>query len=167
MARNKLLILFGIAAVFTASCSKVPEGMPKTYPCTIKVIKDSAPVDGANIVLYPENPLADLISSGVTDASGNAKIVSLYKNYQGKGVPEGSYKMTITKLPFVEHTKTPHEIASMSPGDQIAYEKEFLAKRDALPKIVPDALTNVEDTPLKVDVTSSGSVLEVNLSEYF
>ena len=167
MTKYFMLFLLITALVFSVSCTKVPDGMPKTYPCTIKVIKDSSPVDGANIVLYPENPVADLVSSGVTDTSGNAKIVSLYKNYQAKGAPEGSYKVVITKLPFQEHTKTPQEIALMSPGDQIAYEKEFLKKRDALPKIVPDPLTKVVDTPLTVDVTSSGSVLEVDLSKYF
>jgi len=167
MTRNFVLFLFVVATIFTVSCSKAPDGMPKTWSCTIKVIRDSAPVEGANITLFPDNPVADLISSGITDASGNAKIVSLYKNYQAKGTPEGSYKVVITKLPFLEHTKTPQEIALMSPGDQIAYEKDFRAKRDVLPKIVPDALTNEADTPLKVEVTTSGGMLEVDLSKYF
>jgi len=161
------MIFYVAATFFTVSCTKAPDGMPKTYSCTIKVIKDSVPLEGANITLFPENPVGDLVSSGITDTSGHAKIVSLYKNYQAKGAPVGTYKVVITKLPFVEHTKTPQEIALMSPGDANAYEKEFLAKRAALPKIVPDALTKEADTPLKVEVTTSGGELEVDLSKYF
>jgi len=164
---NYLLVLFLFSTLFAVSCSKVPEGMPKTYPCTIKVVNGSEPIIEANIVLHAETPIADVVSSGITDTSGSAKIASLYKNYQAKGAPEGSYKVTITKLAFVAHTKTPEEITMMSPGDQIAYEKEFVAKREALPKIVPDELTKVSETPLTVDVTSKGGVLEVDLSKYF
>ncbi len=166
MVRHSLKFTMIVMCVFCLSCSKRPDGMPKTYSCTIKVIKDSAPVEGANIVVYAEKPFSDLVTSGITDSSGNAKLVSLYKNVQVKGIPEGSYKMVVTKQPFLEHTKTPDEIVKMSPGEQMAYEREFKKKRDALPKIVPDALTKRDTTPLKVEVTTQGGNLEVDLSKY-
>ena len=167
MKRNLLWCLLVLVAVFGASCTKAPEGMPKTYPCTITVIKDSAPVADAMIVLYTENPVANLVSSGMTDSSGNARIVSLYKNYQAKGAPVGSYKVTITKLQHVEVKETPNEIAEMSPDKQAALTQWIQEQRAALPKIVPDALTQDDTTPLFVEVTPDGGRLDVDLSKYF
>ena len=167
MKRNLLWCLLVIVAAFGVSCTRAPEGMPKMYSCTITVTKDSAPVEGAMVLLSPESPGADLISSGVTDASGNAKIVSLYKNHQAKGAPEGSYKVTITKLPQVDVKETPDEIAEMSRAEQIALTNRIREQQASLPKIVPDALTQVDTTPLHVEVTPDGGRLEVDLSKYF
>ncbi|MGL4594270.1 MAG: hypothetical protein ACRCUY_06030 [Thermoguttaceae bacterium] len=166
MKTRSFILLAILPMLLTMSCNKAPDGMPKIYPCSVSVVNDSGPVEGAIIMLFPETEIGDIVSTGTTDKNGIAKIATMYQLYTQNGAPEGDYKITIQKEPFLAHTKTPEELVRMDRTELESYTKEYRAKFNVLPKIVPEKLTKHNSTPLKLSITPVGGRLDVDLSQY-
>ncbi|MDO5552773.1 MAG: carboxypeptidase regulatory-like domain-containing protein [Planctomycetia bacterium] len=107
-----------IAAILCTACSeKLPDGMPKLYPVSVKITQDGAPLADASVSLVPNDPnLSRWPVAANTDASGTAKLYT----YGYPGCPEGSFKVTVTKTeatgggtdgnPAISQSKTPTRI---------------------------------------------------------
>ncbi|MDR1492290.1 MAG: hypothetical protein LBT05_06185 [Planctomycetaceae bacterium] len=94
--------------VLVSGCggSKLPDGMPPLVKCSVLVQQDKSPLADANVSLIPEDG-SKWNAAGSTDASG---VVKLYTLSQYEGVPEGKYKVVVSK------TETIPGIAGASDG---------------------------------------------------
>ena len=94
---KKLMILsltLLLAVTVTACKRNRPEGCPKLYPCTLKVIQGGEPLEGATVNVFPDDPeLARWPITGLTDADG--QVVLMTQTFLG--APLGSYTVTVSK----------------------------------------------------------------------
>jgi len=164
MLRNIFISLIGL--MLLCGCSDSPKGFPKVVSCQITVTRGSTPIDEVDVTLEPTTPVSSILFFGKTDSQGVCNVATTFANHSKNGVPEGIYKVILVKEPPVEETKTQEELGKMSRSEIDAYRAQIKKKRDALPRIIPTVLTQSSSTPLKIDVTSSGATLAVNLDEY-
>ena len=100
---------FLILLSFVWGCSeKLPDGIPPLHPCRIVITQDGKPLEGASLQLYSTGG-SKWHSSGTTDSSGAADIVT---QGQYRGVPEGTYKITVQKEEVIS-LATPEELAAI------------------------------------------------------
>ena len=90
-----ILSLTLLLAVTVSACKRNrPEGCPKLYPCTLKVIQGGEPLEGATVNIYPDDPeLARWTMNGRTNADG--EVVLMTQTFLG--APLGSYTVTVSK----------------------------------------------------------------------
>ncbi|MDR2171767.1 MAG: hypothetical protein LBP59_16610 [Planctomycetaceae bacterium] len=136
-----------LSNLLIAGCSGKlrPDGMPRLVPCSILVKQDATPLANANVSIIPENG-SKWNAAGVTDNSGVAK---LYTLSQYEGVPEGKYKVVISKTETVLGIIGASDRSSEGTPDQ-----HF--------NLVEPQYSNPTDTPLTIEVTKKNSHYEVN-----
>ena len=164
MRYSLTVLFFFVVMAFVAGCGpKVPEGMPKTYPCKIKVTKGGSPVSGANVLLFSDSLPGSLTTSGQTDSSGVAELHSTLGNYFTKGSPAGEMKVVIQKSPDIpaDLKLTPEQGANMTPPDANAHAAKVAKAMKAAPKIVPDKFSSPSTSPLKATVEESKTGTEI------
>ena len=89
-------LIVGACIFLGCNREKLPEGMPKLYPCTITIIQDGKPLSEASITLHPEDStLLRWIPGGVTDRNGVCTVRTLGR-YPGS--MSGSFKVTVEKI---------------------------------------------------------------------
>jgi len=98
-AKKDIFVAFAFLGVFLlcSACGgqKKPEGMPKLYPCKIKLTQGTAPLEGATVICMSDDPaLARWTIGGISDSSGTVDIVTLGKY---KGAPQGTFVVTVSK----------------------------------------------------------------------
>ncbi|MDO5580915.1 MAG: hypothetical protein Q4G69_07250 [Planctomycetia bacterium] len=90
-----LLLITFIPAGVSCSKTKLPDGMPQLYPCTVKIIQEGKPLAEAEILLKSADPnLERWAITGRTDANGTARIVTMGKY---SGAPLGDYTVLLSK----------------------------------------------------------------------
>jgi hypothetical protein len=99
---NKMyrLLPFLICVTFIVGCGgpQKPLGMPQLYQVNVTVIQDGKPLPDATVSLIAENPNNQWSTGGTTDVSGK---LTLMTYGQFRGVPEGKYKVCISKQQIV------------------------------------------------------------------
>ena len=114
-----------LAVSVTACKPNRPKGCPKLYPCTLKIIQDGEPLEGAMVSLFPEKTeLSRWPMSGRTDVNG--EVVLMTQTFPG--APLGSYKVTVSKE---------EDMQQLPPVIIQHVDEEFIDK---------------ETTPLKIEV---------------
>lgn len=139
---KKLVAFFSLAlvAVVAVGCGKSskPSDMGELGGCVVKVTQDGAPLEGADVIFYAQDPENQKYTpSGRTNEKGEAKI----KTYGFEGVPAGEYKVTVTKLVIEEGTLVVEENGAES------------VERGAEYQVVAAEYRDVNTTPLSVTVT--------------
>ena len=139
---KKLVALFSLAlvAVVAVGCGKSnkPSDMGELGGCVVKVTQDGAPLEGADVIFYAQDPENQKYTpSGRTNEKGEAKI----KTYGFEGVPAGEYKVTVTKLVIEEGELVVAEDGSESVEGGSEYQAVDAEYRD------------VNTTPLSITVT--------------
>jgi hypothetical protein len=138
MLNFKLYNLFfptivGCVALFFAGCGqKLPEGMPPLYPCKITVTQEGKPAVNASVILHPtvQGDKYWAISS-LSDTNG---VVVMSTNGKYKGVPAGTYKITVEKL-----------------------QEEHLEKGYYMIDLIDPQYRTPEKTPLEIEVAENRS----------
>jgi hypothetical protein len=127
-----LLLMFPISG-----CSKkpTPDGLPPLVTCSVLVQQDKTPLSGANVSLIPENN-SKWNAAGTTDNSGIAK---LYTLAQYEGVPEGTYKVIVSKM------ETIPGIAGASDGSTKGTPDQHFS-------LVEPQYSNPAETPLTLEI---------------
>ena len=131
-----LILVFG-----TLGCGpKLPPGIPKLYPCTIRVTMDGKPVEKATVALFPDgegdNTEGLWGTAGYTDSQGS---VTLKTDGQYKGIPAGKYKVCVYRVEIEEREY------------QGYFESQNLPPRKTT-VIVDLKYDDPDQTPLTVDV---------------
>ena len=126
MRSTSVLALLIVSVLCFSGCgTATPDGIPKLYPTTIKIVNDSNPIAQANVFLVPAEGTASGSWSvvGMTDASGMAVIETTQGDWKGQGAPEGEYTVYLTKFAAIEEPEMPADIES-NPDAKAAYFEE-------------------------------------------
>jgi hypothetical protein len=93
---QKITIALILAVISLTGCSNVsrPGDLPQLFPCTISVIQDGQPLEGAFVEFHAKDGEPKYRPTAYTGADGNAVMLT----YGFSGVPAGKYKVTISKL---------------------------------------------------------------------
>ena len=154
--KRTAIILCLVIPVFALGCSREnrPEGLPKLYPTTIRIMMDGKPLDGASVNLVSENTGQWLVS-GQTNGNG---IVEILTHGQFKGAPVGNYAVCVKKTHWEEGptSKTP---MPTEPFEQTAYRKKVELERKAY-EAVEASFSAQATTPLKMEVTTGKNTQE-------
>ena len=145
------MLLLVLAA---AGCGgpKKPDGLPALYPLTIHVTQEGKPLADATVSLVTPDGSMKWVVGGVTNADGNAKMVT-----HGKfdGAPEGNFSVMILKT---INEGVDEYNAAMTQGDTAAAKKIEVN----MWQLVGDDYTLPKTTPIKVDVKKNTKLLEVD-----
>ena len=76
-----------------------PEGLPKLYPCTIKITDQNGdPLPKVTVMLVSDDPAFQWGASGATSTSGIARMKTLG---EWPGVAAGTYKVTLGQWEYI------------------------------------------------------------------
>ncbi len=143
-----VFVFYTLIMIGCNSGKKLPEGMPPLKPCELTFTQGGSPLQDAIVSLYPDTGTSQqLIFGGKTDATGKAVI---FTNGKYEGVPEGGYKIVVSKKE-TEESKFGPPLTSDDPG----YD-EWIAKasKEQLStfSFVEKQYTDFKSTPLKISV---------------
>lgn len=139
---KQLVVLFSALLFCTITgCSKekLPADIPSLHPCHITIQMKGSPLEGATVSLLPEQ--GKWGAAGITNVQGIAELRT--RNY--RGVAEGSYKITVSKIQ-----------GGTSPGTD---------EGPAIPPVslVNETFANPEKTPLKCEIKSGENSFELTV----
>ena len=146
--------------------SKRPDGFPKLVSYTLRVEKDGHPVQDASVNLVSEIQGREWTAGGITNKNGIVAFYTHMNTYMEKGIPEGNYKVTITKIPDVPERLSEQEVTKLSQPEFKEYTARLEKAIDAAPKDVPQILSSRSRTPLSITVGQADNSLTVKLEDY-
>jgi hypothetical protein len=122
----------------------LPDGMPSLVTCSILVQQDKIPLVNANVSLIPADG-SKWNAAGSTNDSGIAK---LYTLSQYEGVPEGKYKVVVSKRETI-------------PGVARASDGSTKGTPDQHFNLVELQYSNLAETPLILEIVKGKSHYEL------
>lgn len=141
-----VLILSSLLILIGCNRPSKPPGFPKKlYPCDVTVVQDEKPLHGAVVRLIPTGDYGekkDWAAGGNTENTGIA-VIHTYGKW--KGIPKGTYKITVTKT-----IEIPKKGASVEFEDQIPDTDLF--------SLVEKQYTDENLTPLLHEVTDKSAI---------
>jgi hypothetical protein len=145
-------LFFFLLLFAAAGCggSQRPEGLPPTYPLTIRVLQEGKPLEDATVSLVSLE--VKWVIGGRTNASGEAKMMT-HGKYDG--APEGNFNVMISKTLYEGRDEYD---AAMTQGDTAAAQKIDVKAF----QYVEDKYTLAKETPVKVEVKRDSKLLEVD-----
>ena len=141
--------IFLLCLFLGSGCSKqkLPDDMPKLYPCKITIKdKDGKPMPTVVVSLNPEDKDNRWGASGETNASGVAVILT---SGQYPGLAQGKYRVTLTRL---EHVKT-GELNDA--GNEIILSKNLILEE----------YSNLASTPFQFAMETKATTLTFQLEK--
>ena len=135
--------------VSMSGCSKdraLPPGMPKLYPCTLKITQEGEPLVSAIVKLHSQGEPIAWTVSGKTDETGT---VIIFTDGYFKGAPAGEYKITVDKLESV----APPMPAVLPTGEaelQALYNKQEAETKEY--RLVEPVYCKVDSSPLSISI---------------
>ena len=145
---------FLLLCMLGCSGQKLPDGMPKLFPCNITVLMDGTPLADASVTLVPfEGSAVTYSAGGTTNASG---AVAIMVNGQFTGAPAGKYNVLVVKT-FLKYEPgfEPENIKITPSGDEVQDRKTRLyAAQDHATNVnvVDVAYSTQQNSPLQVEV---------------
>ncbi len=128
---NRFGCFLAVLLIAVAGC-----GGEKLYPVTGTVTVDGKPAEGLQVIFAADE--GGLTGTGLTDAAGKYSIVTM----KGKGLPAGTYRVSIAKAQAMSNDSQGEEeyISSSDPayeaqaaGDLSAYQEAERQKKDEIP----------------------------------
>ncbi|MDO5582040.1 MAG: hypothetical protein Q4G69_13000 [Planctomycetia bacterium] len=117
-------------------------------------------------MLIPAEGTSSLSIGATTDVQGVAAFHTAMGSFVQDGVPDGSWKVLVSKGPVVEGTKTKEEQAAMPEEEWKKYQREIEAKAKKLPPIVPYILGSPSTTPIVLTVAGQKTGLTIDIAKY-
>ena len=152
-----MVIVFGFFSTMTGcSGQKLPNGMPKLYPCQLTITMDGSSLSEASVSLIPaEGNNNTYTAGGTTDQNGN---VTIMVNGQFIGAPLGKYHVLVVKT-LVQYKPgfEPENIKITPSGDESQDRKTRLyAAQDYATNVdlVAPVFGSVKTTPLIVEIVA-------------
>lgn len=162
--RKLLVLALCLLIVTTASCKqeKRPAGMPEIYPCSLKIVQDSAPLADAEVSVVSSDPqIVRFPCGGVSDQDG---IVEL-KTMGFKGAPAGSFKVVVSKIEYLNQPKS-YDEAQKFQSEGIKEESFDLVDRkfgDASTTDLQIEIQQSNSAPIEIDVGEAVRVSRADL----
>ena len=161
-----MFFLLAALPVLLAGCgTKAPEGFPKVFPCTIKVVNGGTPVEGCGVTLTIPGGVA-YACGGATNASGVATLGTSLGSFYKAGAPAGDFKVVLTKA-APSATLTEEQARAMEPHERQAFMQKAAEEQAKAKSIVPPDLSDPAKTTIQLTVTEGGdNTLEIDLASY-
>ena len=149
------------------SNNRLPKEPKDIHPVTIAVMNGTQPLEGVAVTLSGRNSQGAFACTGLTDSQGIAEIRSLRNSYTMRGVPTGTYRVALDKLPELPVELTPHETDEELPPKEAA-TKEFKRKiYFEENQLIPAILTLTSSTPIVLTVSENKeTTFLVDISKY-
>ena len=120
--KQPLLFIVALLVVQAPGChSHKPAGMPKLYPCNIKIVDKSGEIV-ENASVTATNPDSKWASIGLTGPDG---IAEMKTNGMYPGVPLGTYKVLVTKYDITVTVKSNNPEVSDTIRETLVFDKSF------------------------------------------
>ena len=159
--------LFILLAFLLSGCSTKPSDVPELYPCQVVVLNGTTPIADADVILGLTSETLMCSMSGRTNSSGVAVIWTSRLNWRGNGAPAGDYIVTIAKPPQFEGELSLAEVQALNAEELDKYSTEQQRKFEALPREVPDALSEFGISPYRMTISKGGeNRLEIDVSTF-
>ena len=145
-----------VLAVFCWGCSggtPVPEYAGRLVPVTGTVTLDGQPLAGASIVFHPDAKVQGGENAfGTTEPDGSYELQTIVVGHGPKpGAVPATYVVTIHKVTMPDGSPVP---ADMTDAD---------AESEGAKSVVPARYTQMEQSPLKVEVAAGGGTHDFEL----
>ena len=143
LAMACLIALFG--------CNRgpqLPSDVPKLIPCKITVTQEGAPLAGATVILDVAGG-GSWRTAGTTDSAG---VVVPMTNGQFEGVPEGKYKVVVTKTEQ-DASSIPPAPEAGAPGYDEWMQKYAMTEGPARYSLIEKPFTAAKTTTLELEVS--------------
>jgi hypothetical protein len=159
-------LMIPVILLFSGCGPTRPEGMPKTAPCTITVLKDGVPVPDVDVSLFRAEGNGALSISAYTNSSGVAKIKTAWGKYRTQGAPVGICQVTLTKhVALPPDGVTEAQMERFTPQEAAAYEKKREADIDKL-RPIPKHFSSSNTTLLEIIIDEkNGAELTVDIGK--
>ena len=148
MKNITLLAICAAVAISLVGCKKDsrPEGLPKLYPISVKIVQEGVPLEGAHVAFISSDPqLMRWPCGGQTGADGIAKI----NTYGFDGAPEGSFLVTVSKYESEGGMTAEESAEAMKSGEGDT------PKGESIYNLVAMDYGNSSKTPLSVEVKAT------------
>ncbi|MDR1268523.1 MAG: carboxypeptidase-like regulatory domain-containing protein [Planctomycetaceae bacterium] len=147
-----LLIVFIIGCQYRPS---LPPDIPPLTVCKITVMQNGEPVDGASVSLISVTGIENWRTSGMTNENG---ITVPFTNGLFEGVPQGKYKIVVSKNEREEDNNIPSTPPMGTPG----YE-EWLKKYSGKTRVITYSLiekqySSFSTTPHEIEVSGKKTI---------
>ena len=167
---NQLVLTLSAFALltFVVGCGgqKLPEGMPELSPVSITLTQEGKPLAGASVMLVNVDKTQQWSAIARTNDKG---VAVPQTNGQYKGVPAGTYKVTVTKQE-TEKGPDPYADAPDPKVDQDKYQEWYMkneAKIAAASRIPPKVTSLVDPIYDNVDKTTLSVTVEAKKKNEF
>lgn len=140
--------------IFVGCRSNLPEGIPPRYPCRITITGDGSPIEGANVMLFPESsdPTEKTWTPmGTTDESG---VAQLFTNARYEGAPAGKYKIVVVKLIGEKNPGVPPAPPEDSP-QYVDWQAQWMDRSILEFDVIDTRYGNAETTPSEIEIVKS------------
>lgn len=166
MKKYLLVCFVTIFMIFSFGCRpSAPKGLAPIRPFNVKVINGNTPVPEVKVVFHANTAVGNAVFTGETDANGIAKMKTLAGSFNGNGVPEGSYKVTLIKYANLKYKLTETDRENMPPAEIKKYDLEYNKQVEDLEKMIPSELKTSDKTTLETTVPGTGS-FEIDIAKY-
>lgn len=119
---------------------------PPLTPVAGTIRQDGKAVAGARVRFFPTGDTKGNGGDGVTDANGAFEITAFKATT--KGLPQGEYKVTISRLLRPDGSPPPPNVPLLESGAS---------------ETIPEPFSNARDTPLKANVDGSAKPFDFTL----
>ena len=157
-------LTFVLLGMGVTGCGRVPQGFPPVVPCKITVVKGDVPLPEVNIMFITDGG-SQWFAAGQSDSSGVAELQTFMEVYTKNGVPEGTYKVTLSQLSQVKSGWTQQQLFDMSPAEKEA-ESQRMGKLLAESRSFPVEFENAATTPIIVEVQKPRTDIRLDVTEW-
>ena len=139
-------MVLAFAMLLIAGCNSQPhpKEMPRLYPVTITITQENTPLEGASVVLHPQDEsMKRWAANGFTDKNGTAVLKTLSRY---PGVVPGKCKVVISKI-----ERDPSTFVGKPTFDRADEYDQAELKRKSY-RIVDRTFDDVATTPLEIEI---------------
>lgn len=154
----RLGILVALLSVLPGCGPRRPGDMPKLYPCTVTLMQEGIPLKHATVILLPEDPEIKWGIAGNTNENGKATLLT---SGDFKGVPMGTYKLTVSKTMYLGDEPEPED-----PSMYDAWQQRMMNNEFSVPYYLVDPKYSAPaTTPLSLTVPKGGLEETIDLGK--
>ncbi|MDR0335497.1 MAG: carboxypeptidase-like regulatory domain-containing protein [Planctomycetaceae bacterium] len=148
-----------LLVIFIVGCqhrSSLPPDIPPLTVCKIKVTQNGEPVNNASVSLIPVTKTENWRTNGITDANG---IVVPFTNGLFEGVPQGKYKVVVSKNEQDNNNHIP-PAPSMGESGYEEWMKKYSSKKNATMtySLIEKQYTSFATTPHEIEVSGKKTI---------
>ena len=151
-------LLLGVALVALGRGPKTPDGMPPLQPVALTITQEGPPVADAMITLKSLDGANNFTSGGTTGANGVANLVT---HGQYKGVPEGKYKVAVSKIVGEGTPPPPSPIDEESARKWKEYQDSGATYEEF--NVIDMKYSTIETTDLEIEVVKGKNDLSLEV----